>query len=503
MSSSDYRWEEVSPGRWERDIDEVEQFYTSLAKAYEGSGRTYFAITGFISFSVETKDGVSAQDTAGRVEDALRKAWIHLRYDHPTIGSRVEWNPGQQRCKKIYETLSGPRVNAWLQSTFQIVPNTTSGLEWCNSDPPVPKLPTLFLIWGPAADGRIEGDLVLRSPHDIIDGVGALMLFDNLFTHAASAYKQGPEYVLPQFGPEFANLSPPFRVAAGLRPSMPADQRERFETMMAYNAFMKQDRIEIATMPYKKGEQLPGKHQRVALTLSTDQTTKLLAACRRTGLSVTHAYHAAIALAVRDLQERREQERLVRYINYSLINERAHCLPPYDTRLHAAAVYHSVSCKSLVIDTKVPSILASPADPNPNREEYGKIAKTVKDFYLEIRNDYDHIQMIPAWFANNTIPYPQGDGAPPVPEPNHSPSVSISSLGVVDKVISPSQGAFELENPWVTGEELGTGLGLFLGTWKGQLTSSAAYNDAWHDRDEVMEFIQRCNSIMMQGLGVL
>jgi hypothetical protein len=75
-------------------------------------------------------------------------------------------------------------------------------------------------------------------------------------------------------------------------------------------------------------------------------------------------------------------------------------------------------------------------------------------------------------------------------------------LGVVDNVISPSHGAFELDTPWVTGEELGTGLGLFLGTWKGVLTLSAAYNDAWHDKGEVASFIERCNIIVVQGLGL-
>jgi hypothetical protein len=69
-------------------------------------------------------------------------------------------------------------------------------------------------------------------------------------------------------------------------------------------------------------------------------------------------------------------------------------------------------------------------------------------------------------------------------------------------MISPSQGAFELDTPWVTGEELGTGLGLFLGTWKGVLTLSAAYNDAWHDKEEVVRFIERCNVIVVQGLGL-
>jgi hypothetical protein len=500
---TDLQWQQVSPCRWERGLDEVEQFYTSLAKSYEGSGRNFFAITGFVSFSVKVDNSGSREETRRKVEDALRKAWVHLRFDHPTIASWVEWDSDRKRCKKIYESPAGQDgLQSWLETTFVTVSDAVSGLEWCNSDPPVPRLPTLFLIWPSSRVGLLQGDLVLRAHHDIIDGVGTLMVFDNLFTHAARAYKRGSDYPLPCFGIEYANLSPPFRVAAGLQPSMSPEQTESFESTMAYNAFMKQDRIEVASVPFKRGEHLPGKHQRVAVTLPAQQTTAILSACRRLGLSVTHAYHAAIAMAVRDLQERRDSERLVRYINYSLINERGHCLCPYDTPLHAAAVYHSVSCRLLVVDTTVPSITDSSSPTEVSREEFLRVAKTVREFYHEMRRDKDHIQMVPSWYASNTIPYPHDDATPPVPEPNQSPSVSISSLGVVDNMISPSQGAFELDTPWVAGEEMGTGLGLFLGTWKGVLTLSAAYNDAWHDKEEVVRFIERCNVIVVQGLGL-
>lgn len=57
-------------------------------------------------------------------------------------------------------------------------------------------------------------------------------------------------------------------------------------------------------------------------------------------------------------------------------------------------------------------------------------------------------------------------------------------MGVVDKIIQPCRSVFKLDDPWVTGEELGTGLGLFLGTFKGELSFSIAYNDARHNIEE-------------------
>lgn len=65
-----YAWQQSKPNYWEREIDEAECFYTSLAKLYEGSGRMFFAVTGFVSISVDITNGTSGQE----VEDALRKA---------------------------------------------------------------------------------------------------------------------------------------------------------------------------------------------------------------------------------------------------------------------------------------------------------------------------------------------------------------------------------------------------------------------------------------------
>lgn len=61
---------------------------------------------------------------------------------------------------------------------------------------------------------------------------------------------------------------------------------------------------------------------------------------------------------------------------------------------------------------------------------------------------------------------------------------------------------FSAKNSWVTGEELGTGIGVFLGTWQGQLQLSAAYNEAWHDREEVQGFLEGCCGIIWKELGL-
>ncbi|CAI7676846.1 unnamed protein product [Penicillium manginii] len=486
-----FEWKLTKPGRWERDIDEVEEFYASLAKAYEGTGRVFFAMTGLISISVLVQPGTGFLEAERKIEQALQNAWIRLRFDHPTIASRVQYDPVQKKYKKIYQSFTdSASQRQWLDDTFCVVTEGMSGLDWCNSDPPVPDLPTLYLVKAPASnDQTFRADLVLRSHHDIIDGMGTLLLFNNFFSLAADAYEQ-TKYELPQFGEEWSNLSPPLRVAAGIPETLSPEHEEHMRGILKHNAFLREG-IQTASPPFQRQNTLPGKHQRVAVTLSENTTASLLEKCRSLGLSVTHAYHAAIALAVRDLQERKENERMVRYISYCLVNERHHCKPPYSTPNHPASVYHSVSGRCLAVDLTVPA-LGSFKDTSTDEEIFRAIAQHVRDYYLEIRDNQEYIKLVPSFWAMSILPYP-GPDLPQIPARNETPSVSISSMGVLDKVIRHSYGSFSVENPWVTGEELGTGLGVFLDTWKGRLTLSAAYNDAWHGKKEVLDVLNGCD----------
>jgi hypothetical protein len=492
-------WKATQPGRWERDVDEIEEFYTSLAKYFAGTGRVFFAMTGFISLSVPVESGSSLQETEAKVEKALAKAWLCLRYDHPTIASRVQYNGAESKYQKVYETFSDSNPqDKWVEETFRVGEERVSGLDWCNSDPPVPDLPTLFLVKPPSTDERVfHADLVLRSHHDIIDGMGTLLLFNNLFTHAVQAY-ENPDSVTPVFGDEHKNLSPPLRVAAGLAATLEPELENTIKDVLEYNAALSKG-VEVASPPFNKANPTPGKHQRVAVTLSAETTSKLQVQCRSLGLSVTHAYHAAVALAVRDLQERKDTERSVRYISYCLINERNHCNAPYGTAAHPVSVYHSVSGRGLAVDLTVPATGSTLA--KTSKDEFLPIAQYMRDYYIAIRNNTDHIKLVPSYWAMKILPRPRDD-PPAIPPRNETPSASISSMGVLDNVIRHQYGSFSVDSPWVTGEELGTGLGLFLDTWKGRLTLSAAYNDAWHGKEEVLGVLGRCNDIVLGALEV-
>ncbi|KAJ4994437.1 hypothetical protein SVAN01_00266 [Stagonosporopsis vannaccii] len=514
----EYTWQQTEPGHWERDIDEAERFYTCLAKSYEGSGRMFFAITGFLSVSVEITEGSAGHD----VEEALP--------------ARIDYDSKREKYVKAYKSFDPDHLEfhteSWLNETFVPITPNMSGLDWCNSDPLAPKIPTLFVITPPYTNGSkrpvVHRDIVLRSPHDIskycriysddifadrlpciVDGIGTLQLLNKLLEYAAQYYEDPSSFWLPQPGSESQNLSPPLRVAASIPPILTLQQQERLQNIISRNAELRQN-VEILAVPYTRGQAVPGKHQRTALTLSEADTARVRQACKELGATVTHVYHASIALISRDLQPSRTEARTARYINYCLVNERSKCEAPYNSTNYAASVYHSVSGNSLTLDLTIPSIADSSnqnhPDPQEARTEFRNLVAQVRDFYSSIRNSPENLALAPAFWSMGT-PHVSNPGSKnpfdtPVPPPNSSPSVSISSMGVLDRVIAPRHGAFSAKDPWVTGEELGTGIGVFLGTWQGRLQLSAAYNDAWHDREEVRGFLEGCSGIAWRGLGL-
>ncbi|KAL1893562.1 hypothetical protein Sste5346_006392 [Sporothrix stenoceras] len=498
MAANDFLWRQTTPGVWERNIDEAEEFYYTVAQLYQGSGRMFFAITGHASLRVAIPTGVSPAAAERRLDAALRHAWLALRFDHPTIASQVVHQKGAARPTKIYRCCADSAgATAWLNKTLVPVSTGQTGVEWANADPPAPVLPTLFVVHVPDdAAGLVRRDLVLRSPHDIIDGMGTLLLLNNYIAHVSKFYSVTDSLGIPHLdGSELKNLSPPYREAASVPDTLSASQLQRAAEMAAQKAAAAGDEQSTLTIPFVHGPVLPGKHQRVALALPAAQTAQIVQLCKTLGATVTHVFHAAIALAMRDIEQTQTQAGTVRYVGYLLRNDRPYCNAPYNTARHPAALYHSASGQALVVNMTLQGS-------NEKRAEFLDVVRGVQSFYEEVRNDAEHGALASLFWKTATPSLPASSTVPPVPPPKTSPSVSLSSMGKMDTVISPSQGAVQVYDPWVTGEELGNGLGAFLGTYRGELCFSAAYNDAWHTAPEVMGFLERCRDMILANVEV-
>lgn len=514
-SKTKYVWREVSKGRWTRDLDEAEIFYASLQKAYEGTGRAFFAITGHISIDLAIEGYTSSADEGDRLTSALRQAWLKLRYSHPTIASFTEYDSNRGYLQKVYESSesspSDEPHEEWLQKTFHLVTTELSSADWCNGDPPVPKLPTLFVLTTPTGSSLIGRTLVLRSPHDIIDGIGTLQLLGILVKYVTEALDAKTSLRDTQWGSEHANLSPPLRVAAELPEESTDAVTTIFEQAQARSATLLADGPPLLTVPCHRNADVPAHHMRTALRLSQLKTAKIIEACRFMSVSVTHVYHAAAAILLANKQPRSTIARRMQYVSYALVNLRSQCLPPYNSSAHAASVYHCTSAERFGIEFIVPSSLHSnpESDTRTRENEFQRVLKEIKSYYLTNRPSTEPmlLQVAPLLWRQGTPQISREawmSATPlPVPSPNKYPSISMSSFGIIDTMIPAQLGNFSVHNPWVTGEELGNGIGLFLGTFKGELELSAAFNAAWHNVDEIQMYLHEIQELIELGLGLV
>ncbi|KAG9251922.1 uncharacterized protein F5Z01DRAFT_752452 [Emericellopsis atlantica] len=496
MDYSRYEWQESSPDVWTREVDEVEFFYTSLARTWRGCGRMFFHMTGHLSVQVPVPPGRTQSEEGKRLEDALRKAWISLRFHHPTVASQVKLHPDKGTYLKTYHV----RPNGWLDETFKIISTGQTGTEWANADPPAPELPTLNVVVPPQDDqGLVKRDLVIRAPHDIMDGVGTLMLFNNLVGHAATAFEQGDAYAVPDLREPrvIENLSPPFRVAANIPPQPSPQVKDRMEKVMTVRRSIDAKDVEVVPSPFRAGATKPGVHKRIEITLSAEETSALATKCKEFGVTVTHVFHAAIALVLRDMMPKAELDRQVVYRGYLLRNERPNCAAPYNGYEHAAS--------PLEVDLVVPG-KGTAVTVEDEREDFLRVVRLMRDYYHKVRDDPLHYQLAPLLAGAATKPLPtdseEAEVVPPIPPPTEQASATISSMGKIDHLITAKQGVIDVFHPWVTGEELRSSLGLFLGTFRGELSLSAAYNDAWHEEKDVVKFAERCLKVARMGFGL-
>lgn len=474
-------WKETSPNVWQRDLDEVELFWAKVAKLYDYNGRRPFEITGHVSLQVQTSTP-SLEDANKQVNAALEAAWINLRRDHPTLASYSKYDFTQKKFVKTYRCISGKdEREQWLRATLVHVTDNDSGEAFANGDPAVRELPTMFVIHRDAS--LVEGaylvrrDLAFRAAHDTIDGAGTLLLLGNLVRHASRALEDNSSVQLPALdGSETSNLSPPYRIAAAIPPTPSQAIQKRIDQMVSEHVHFGPNagpgRRPQLSLPFNNHQvQAPGKNQRVEIILDKPTVSKLLAACKAAGVTITHIFHAAIPLVMRDLQVKGQEEERYNSVLDLLYNLRSFCAEPYNTPAHAVTAYHSGSSKGCRIEVAVAAADAPEADDQSWRNEFARVLSEIVSLYKFVRNDTDQGQIAPYIWAGLLANMPEVPETPPHgPPPSPSPSASISSLGKVDDVVPPQVGRISVSHPWVMGEEMGNSYGLFMVTHGGELS---------------------------------
>ena len=293
---------------------------------------------------------------------------------------------------------------------------------------------------------------------------------------------------------EHRNLPPPFRAVLGISTSKVFTDLE----LRAVREKRSKDCENSLSVPAKQGTSMPGKTRFSTFSFSVNKSQAIIQACKSRGTTITQTIHAAIVLAVRDLQPRGDVQKQGKYVSYAIMNLRKYCQEPYNGPKYDMMTCHANSTSLMVIDVSIfPSATAS------NRqcpEEFSTILEQVRNLYETKALPNDMLEAA-LCFAARCPTYPTASS--PLPSSNQSASVSLSSRGITDHYVKHWYGPFEVLDPWCMGTELSNALGVALNTWKGEMCLRAGYNVVFHEQRDVDMFLESVQRIVLEGQEIV
>jgi hypothetical protein len=374
--------------------------------------------------------------------DKFKTAWKALRYEHPRIACSVSGDTIH------YSVPNEKEVQAWLSRTLIVEESGTSGLE-------------LLATMRSSAEGILvllpkTREVLLQISHVHIDGLGAMMFLNLLFDAL-----QRPVDI--KYGDEHQNLSN--SLSHILQADSPGSEDirrarnivERFATKLpglTLNRPGTPDSLHLVRM------------QQVSFTAC--KTQQILSQARDDGMTITHACHAAMIQALRNLAPTNEQP----YATLLFFNLRGK-LPPRPKLDHSPVSVHMMAIPAVVEATY--------------HHDFMHLAHHLKSIYTELSND----------FANTRLHQPLYEALALNTGSKDHGRVFLSSLGLVSDRIH-----HDLDDFWIGAGSATADLTTYVWTIKGQLTIAIWYNEGYHQKSAVQRFLHEIRSALLRGLNI-
>ena len=445
----DRQWKQTALNRYERPLDDLESFFTSIHTLGAQHNRQHWALSTGIKVSTER---------ANFTED-LKFAWIALRYRHPILATQFE------EGKLVYNTADEIELKQWLKETFIVHPPNMTGSELYGTTPrPLKRVICNILPH--------TQEIVIQAMHAHLDGLGAVTLFDNLLRMLNQPQQA------PIFGDEAKNLLSPFASLARLSGPTP-EQQARWDQSLDTWLNAQPNTLRLAAT---NTEDIPGRSRMHSLTFTEASTARIISASSELGLTVTHAAQAAIALATRAHGGKTELSTLA---TFAVFNAREYFMD-------------SCSDASALVG---PHLTASPV--TFKLGSFLTTAYGVRDTFVSLRADRYIFTMGPTF--STTIPRIL---ATPPPIPTSDPL--LSSFGNLDGRLQRSYEANETDGKkrihvddfWCTLDETTPDFYVGLWTFRGRLRFQVGYNEKYHDRESVGRWLSLVRGELEAGLAV-
>lgn len=436
------------------EFSDYEKVYLKMSRAFSHLGKEHWGIHCICSIRY---DG----PTETNISVTLRNAWMQLAIEYPGL-SMIPIGLRKQ-CSQLDEA----SILQYADDTFFVTGDLRPDDVVARAKPR--DLPALYYL-------PISSEVVLLIQHWRTDGLGACMLLDRLFEILQAPIQASISLDQAEHKPLSASMEAAAGAVDAADPEIQAYAQECVEQFhrKALNA---------SGIPFQgSATTQPLRSTHCDMTLLADDTQSITAACKSRQFSVSAAIHTALARTVFSYLPETECE--IGYTTVMAVNMRHHLPSPYNSKAHACQTY-----------------VASITPTVPYRTGFVDAARTLTHEYQNWWSE-KFMQSLHWIYKYNiailSTPRP-ANAAPPKPPSG----VTLSSLGVIERYLRGDYGPHLKIERFRFGVSMMTRqMMLYAWTFKGQLTLSLNYNEAYYSDATAQDVLSRLKTNLEKGLQV-
>ncbi|KAJ5272321.1 hypothetical protein N7478_007446 [Penicillium angulare] len=435
-------------------------------------GREHWAVN--FTATISPRGAFAALSSSpGLLPTLIHYSWLNLRFEHPSIAAHPDSSNTHIVCTI---PSSGNDLSEWASQTFVVETDAESVDE---------VIPTI----APAADARLyylpqSSELLLHTAHWRMDGVAGMLLLGQLVDLMVSHADKFLLNRLPDpfdscnWGSEVTRLTPSFEDAGNIPFTVNKAQKAIADRSVGTFGLA----AGALGVPYTgDAVTVPSGTRAVELTFSCADKSAITSAAKSCGLGVTAAVHASLATVnFRHAIAEHRGRHYTSSIRYSL---RPYLPEQYMTPAVAAGFYSTV--------------WFARADASASWEDHARIYQAeyrngLSNNFLQAHREY--ASTLIGVFKN-------------LPTPREPPSeIDISSLGFMEKYLEREYGApergFSIAHVGYSVEMLSREGGVFMWTFRDQLTLRLVFNQAFHTSKQMTEFLSDIKTDILTQLQV-
>jgi hypothetical protein len=459
------------------------------------TGREHWSVTAIGSFALRSDAG----GTTELSPTTLRKAWMLLRFQHPSIAATASDDTVD------YLVPDPTALAQWADETMTVVssPGVTAN-ELVATMKPSPFATAFFLPH--------TQQVVLHTAHWRTDGHGILHLLNAFFDALASVLSAGPDVdpaAALAWGDEHARLAPAVEELLGVPDTPTPAIRAAAAESLATTALA----AGSVGLPWERAAQQPGGTRGVRRSVPEPATRAVLAACKARGLRLRAAVHASLAAAnflgaAGESSQQQRTEGSGGACSYYTSTMRF-SLRPYIPELSDGSPQHAAGLYTGGYFARVSSAQTW----QEHAAQYEALyAAGLSSQFLLARRQY----AVEALGRFQTVATSAGAGAGARPAPRSE--VDISTVDDAEELVAPArrivnvyqgsgeggggEGVLEVRDVSLGVECLAQETYLFFWTFRGRIEFHLVYNDAFYEAADMAEILSVVERVLLKELYV-